>query len=119
MSLVFIFRIAMSAVAFGFFLNAWFKFLRREQRQTIFKLLVNNVIWLSIFLFSIFPQSTHSISQKLGFGESLNTFIFIGFVIVFMILFKIITMIERIEKSVSEIIRNETLSPLRKTQKND
>lgn len=119
MELVFIFRIIMAVVAGGFLLNAWLKFIRRERSQTIFKLSANSLIWLGIIIFSLFPQATHSISQKLGFGESLNTLIFIGFVIIFMILFKVITMIERIEKNISEMVRNESLNPLRNNQEND
>lgn len=114
MKLVSLFQLAMAAISFGFLANAWFKFLRREQRQTVFKLLANNLVWLGILLFSLFPQATHVLSEKLGFGDSLNTFIFIGFVLVFMILFKIINMIERVERNISEIVRNETLSPLKK-----
>lgn len=112
MELVFFFRIAMTAVACGFLFDAWLKFIRRENSQTIFKLFAKNLIWIGIIVFSLFPQATHNISQKLGFGESLNTFIFIGFVVVFMIVFKIITMIERIEKNISEMVRNESLNNL-------
>src|SRR6266567_4195421 len=103
MSLVFIFRIIMAAISVGFLATSWIKFIRREQRQTIFKLLANNLVWFGILVFSLVPQATHNISQKLGFGESLNTFIFSGFVIVFMIIFKIINMIERTERNISEI----------------
>ncbi|EKE18625.1 MAG: hypothetical protein ACD_9C00280G0001 [uncultured bacterium] len=116
MKLVSLFQAIMAITSLMFLVSAWMKFLRREQRQTFFKLFTNNIVWLGILIFSLFPQSTHNISQKLGFGESLNTFIFIGFVIVFMILFKIITMIERIEKNISEIVRKEALDKI--TEKN-
>lgn len=116
MKLVSFFQAAMAIISLMFLVSAWMKFLRREQRQTVFKLLANTVVWLGILIFSLFPSSTHSISEILGFGESLNTFIFIGFVIVFMILFKIITMIERIEKNISEIVRKEALDKI--TEKN-
>lgn len=119
MNLVSIFQLIIAGISLGFLVSAWLKFIRREKRQTVFKLLAHNIIWLGILLLTIFPNSTHELSEKLGFGESLNTFIFIGFVIVFMIIFKIITMIERIEREVSEIIRNETLSHLKHDSKNE
>ena len=102
----------MAAIASGFLLNTWLKFLRRERSQTIFKLLASNLVWFGIIIFSLFPQATHILSQRLGFGESLNTFIFIGFVLVFMILFKIINIIERTERNISEIVRKEALSKI-------
>lgn len=116
MRLVSLFQFAIAAISLGFLASAWLKFIRREQRQTIFKLLTNNLVWFAILLFAIFPQITHIISARLGFGESLNTLIFIGFVFVFMILFKIITMIERVERNISEIVRNETLSKLKQDE---
>jgi hypothetical protein len=47
-----------------------------------------------------------------GLGENLNTLIFIGFVAVFVMIFKIINIIERIEKNISEIVRKEALGHL-------
>jgi len=114
MTLAFIFRIVMATVSVGFLLNSWLKFSKGEKGQTFFKLITNNVIWISVIVFSLFPQATHDFSQKLGFGESLNTFIFIGFVLVFAILFKIINILERTERNISEIVRKEALSKLEK-----
>jgi len=113
MNLPSLFQLLFAAIAFGFWLNALLKFFRRERSQTIFKFLANSVIWLGIVLFALFPKETHTISADLGFGESLNTFIFIGFVIVFIILFKIINMIERVERNISEIIRKEALTKIK------
>ncbi|MEI7621707.1 MAG: DUF2304 domain-containing protein [Candidatus Moraniibacteriota bacterium] len=112
MSLVFIFRIVMVLGAAIFLLNAWLKFLKGERSQTFFKLIASNLIWLGIGFFSLFPNATHSVSQYLGFGESLNTFIFIGFVLVFAILFKIVNILERTERNISEIVRKEALSQI-------
>ncbi|MEI7891296.1 MAG: DUF2304 domain-containing protein [bacterium] len=108
-----IFQLFFALIAFVFWLNALLKFFRRERSQTFFKFFANSVVWLGIMLFSIFPSQVHLFSEKLGFGESLNTFIFIGFVIVFMIIFKIINMIERTERNISEIVRKEALSEIK------
>lgn len=106
------FQIIVAVVAFGFFANGFFKFVRGERSQSFFKFMANSIVWLSVMLFSLFPSMTHTLSENLGFGESLNTFIFIGFLIVFIILFKVINILERIERNISEIVRKEALSKI-------
>ncbi|PIP26902.1 MAG: hypothetical protein COX30_04760 [Candidatus Moranbacteria bacterium CG23_combo_of_CG06-09_8_20_14_all_39_10] len=114
-----ILQIIVALTALAFLLTGIFKYIKRQRSQTFFKLMASVIIWGSIFVFSIFPSITHSLSAKLGFGESLNTLIFIGFVIIFIILTKIINIIERIEKNISEIVRKEALSKINQTKTND
>ena len=109
-----ILQIILAITAIGFLLTGFFKYLKGQRSQTLFKLLTMLIIWGSVLLFSLFPSITHSISEKLGFGESLNTLIFIGFVIIFAILFKLINIIERTERNISEIVRKEALSKIDK-----
>lgn len=109
-----IFQYIFALIAFVFWLKALLKFFRQERSQTFFKFFANSIIWLSIMLFALFPSQVHLFSERLGFGESLNTFIFIGFVVVFMIIFKIINIIERTERNISEIVRKEALSVINK-----
>jgi hypothetical protein len=106
------FQLVIAAIALAFWTNAVIKFFKREKHQSFFKFIANTLVWFSIAIFSLFPALTHQVSLKLGFGESLNTLIFIGFIIVFMILFKIINIVERIERNISEIVRKEALSRL-------
>jgi len=112
-SIILILKISLVATALGFFINSLLKFFHREHNQTFFKIFFSTIIWFGIVFFSIFPDEASRISEKLGLGESLNTLIFIGFVIVFTILFKIINIIERTEKNISEIIRKEALSKIK------
>jgi hypothetical protein len=114
MNLTIIFQILIAFVAGAFFINGLLKFFSGQRSQSFFKLTANSLVWLSIIIFSLFPSQVHLLSEKLGFGESLNTFIFIGFVIVFMILFKIINIVERTERNISEIVRKEALSKISK-----
>ncbi len=101
----------------GFFLiTGAIKFFKREERQTFFKLFSYLVIWGSILTFGLFPRSSRSLSQFLGFGENLNTLIFFGFVVVFSALFKLVSSVERLERNISEIVRREALEKLERVQ---
>lgn len=109
-----IYQIFLGIVAIFFLANGVLKFFSKEKSQTFFKLLMTLIIWGSIFSFAIFPKVSHLLSEKLGLGENLNTLIFIGFVFVFAIIFKLLSILERIERNISEIVRKESLSNIKK-----
>ncbi|MEW6387834.1 MAG: DUF2304 domain-containing protein [Thermodesulfobacteriota bacterium] len=106
------YQIILAVVAIGFIYTGLAKFIRKEKKQTIIKLLATVFIWGSVLLFAIFPRTPHIISRDLGFGHNLNTLIFVGFVVVLMIIFKLLTIIERLERDISEIVRKEALKKL-------
>ncbi|EKE24947.1 MAG: hypothetical protein ACD_5C00347G0004 [uncultured bacterium] len=112
MTTALVFRILVAIFSLSFFIAGLLKFMKGHRSQTFFKFFVNCIIWISIAYLAIFPNSVHVISKQLGFGESLNTFIFIGFIVVFSILFKLINVIERMEHNISEIVRKEALSKI-------
>lgn len=85
--------------------DRFIRFFKRETGQTLFKLFSTLAIWGVVLIISVFPDFAYFISGKLGMGKNLNTLIFFGFVIVFMILFKILSLIEKLEKEITKIIR--------------
>ena len=85
------------------------KFTRRESGQTLFKLVSSVLIWGVILAISIYPDFAYFIARKLGMGENLNTLIFFGFVVVFMIIFKILSIIEHIEQQITEVVRTTAI----------
>lgn len=111
-----ILQILIGTTAFALLINGLMKFLKREKGQTLFKILANTIVWGGISAFSFFPRLSHTLTSLLGFGENLNTLIFLGFIIVFAILFKIINVVERIEKNISQMVRKEALDKIQ--QKN-
>lgn len=94
--------------------NSFSKFAKRQRGQTMFKLISSLFIWGSVLTFSLFPYFSHTLARALGFGENLNTLIFLGFVVIFLILTKIIAALERVESSISEIVRKEALEHIEK-----
>jgi len=95
-------------------LQGLIQYIKREKRQTFFKVAMSVVVWGGILTFTLFPSFSHTITRGFGFGENLNTLIFLGFVVMFLVITKIIRIIERLEGNISEIVRKEALNKLEK-----
>jgi len=95
--------------SFYMIVTAFIRFFKREISFSFLKLLITVSIWSSILIISVFPDFAYFISKKLGMGKNLNTLIFFGFVVVFAIIFKILSLIEKLEKQLTEITRNLAL----------
>ena len=88
------------------------KFLRKEQGQTLFKLLLTLAVWGGISYISLFPAHIRSVSRSFGFGENLNTFIFFGFVGIVAILFRLLSIVEKLERQLTDIVSKNALKDL-------
>ncbi|MDD3662108.1 MAG: DUF2304 domain-containing protein [Candidatus Dojkabacteria bacterium] len=104
-----ILRTIIGLIALSFLSSSISRFLRRAHTATWFKLMASAIIWISVLVLSIFPSVTHEINRIFGFGENLNTLIFLGFVIVFIIVFKLLSIIERTERTVTDLVRKDAL----------
>jgi len=91
--------------------------MRKELGQTLFKLISSILIWGVVLVISIYPDFAYFFAKKLGMGENLNTLIFFGFVIVFTLIFKIFSVVERIEMQITEIVRAIAIREVSKKNK--
>ena len=105
-------KIIIFLLAVFFIFEAFKKYIRKQKGQTFLKFFIQLTVWLSVAVLIIYPRLAQVISQKLGFGDNLNTLIFLGFILIFLILFKIISLIERLEQNISEIVRKEALEKI-------
>lgn len=106
-------QLILSLIALFFLGNRIIRFLRKERTQTGFKLIMTLLVWGGILFTSLFPVAVHSLSRTLGFGDNLNTLIFFGFVMVFVILFKLLASIENMERNITQVVRKEALKDLK------
>jgi len=58
---------------------------------------------------AVFPGVTTNIAKFIGMEGNINSIILLGFLLVFMIVFRILSIIERIEKDISTIVRKESI----------
>ncbi len=88
------------------------EFFKREAGQTVLKLLVRLIVWGGMAVVAAYPNSTIVVAKYLGVVDNINAAILTGFLLVFLIIFKLLSAIEKIEQNVSELTRREALSHL-------
>ena len=87
-------------------------FVKRETGQTFLKFIVRVIVWGGMGVIAVYPNSTEIVAKILGFKENINAVIILGFLLVFMLIFKLLSAIEKVEQNISELTRREALSHL-------
>ena len=85
------------------------EFINRETGQTLLKLSVRLAVWGGMGLIAIYPDFTLVFARIMGVVDNFNAVVLMGFLMVFLMLFKLLSAIEKIEQNVSEITRKEAL----------
>lgn len=83
-------------------------------KRNFFRSIIEITIWLFLLTFSIFPEVAHSVSNFFGFGNNLNTLIFIGFILIFVIVFRLYKMNENLNENITNLVRELALRNIKK-----
>ncbi len=86
------------------------EFVKREAGQTVLKLMVRLIVWGGMALISVYPNFSWYLSKIIGIEDNINAVIVTGFLFVFLIIFKLLSAIEKLEQNISEITRKEALN---------
>jgi len=100
---------ALSLVMIGYGLSRFFS---REKGQTSLKLFVRLVVWGGMLVIALFPKLTYNLAQVIGIEGNINAVILTGFLLVFLIIFKMLAVIERIEQQLTILTRQEALKKI-------
>jgi hypothetical protein len=111
-----VYQIIALLFAFFFILDRITKFIRKEPGQTLFKTFTIVSIFVAVTIVILDPTIIVKLNERLGGGHNFNTLIFIVFILVFAAILKLLNITERIERHITELVRNQSLTFL-KTQK--
>jgi len=82
--------------------------------QTFHKLAIRIIIWGGMALVALFPDTLALLAKALGIIDNMNAVILTGFLLVFLMIFKLLSAIERLEQDISEVTRKESLKDIEK-----
>lgn len=88
------------------------KFFQKRQSQSLLKLSMHLLIWGGMAAVALFPSITDYLAHLIGLEGNINAVILLGFLLVFLMVFKILSVVERIEQDISTLTRQEALGKL-------
>lgn len=92
-------------------------FLKHESGQTFLKLAVRIFVWGGMAVVVAFPNISNTLAHTIGIQDNINAVILTGFLLVFLMIFKLLSAIERLEQQISIVTRNRALSDIQKEKK--
>lgn len=91
-------------------------FIKGKSGQTVYKLSIRIVVWGGMAVVAMFPNSISLLAKTLGIIDNMNAVILTGFLFVFLMIFKLLSAVERLEQGLSEVTRKEALKEISKNQ---
>lgn len=92
------------------------KYLKHEANQTLVKFSIRLIVWGGMAAIATFPRVSNDIADFIGIEGNINAVILVGFILVFLMIFKLLSAIETLEQQVSLVTRNTALADLPKKE---
>jgi len=89
-------------------------YLKGQTGQTFTKVLIRIVIWGGMATIALFPKITNLLAAVIGLEGNINAVILTAFLLIFLILFKLLSAIERLEQQISEVTRKDAIKEIKK-----
>jgi len=88
------------------------KYVKGGTSQTFLKVLIRIIVWGGMALIAIFPSFTNVLANVIGMAGNINAVILTGFILIFLIIFKLLSAIEKVEQQITELTRKESLQKI-------
>jgi hypothetical protein len=108
-----LYQIIVTLVSMFMIYQGFSNYVRGKSGQTIWKLFVRIIVWGGMAFIAIFPSFTNTLASIIGLEGNINAIILTGFILIFLIIFKLLSAIERLEQNISEITRKESLKEIK------
>ena len=112
-----LYQVAVAIVAFAMIYQGTSDFLKGKGHQTLLKLFTRITVWGGMAAIAIFPSITITFAKLIGIEGNINAVVLTGFILVFLVIFKLLSAIERLEGQISELTRRESIKDYLKSKK--
>ncbi len=94
-------------------------YFKGKNHQTVLKLGVRAVVWGGMATIVLFPNFSNVLAELIGIQGNINAVILTGFILVFLMVFKLLSAIERLEQQVTLFTRQDALKDLKTPESHD
>ncbi|MDP2630023.1 MAG: DUF2304 domain-containing protein [Candidatus Uhrbacteria bacterium] len=112
-----LYQIVILAVAAFMLYQGIANYFKRQSGQTVIKLFIRIIVWGGMAIVVAFPSISNSVAKLIGIENNVNAVILAGFLLVFMMIFKLLSAIERLEQQISIVTRQESLKEVSEIKK--
>lgn len=84
-------------------------YFKNQSGQTVLKLATRIIVWGGMAIVVAFPNISNSLADLIGIQNNVNAVILTGFLLVFMMIFKLLSAIERLEQQITTVTRNKAI----------
>src|SRR6185369_9655383 len=107
-----LYQIVILALAAIMILHGLKSFLSKASGQTILKFLVRLIVWGGMALVVAFPQISNMLAKIIGIQGNINAVILTGFLLVFLMIFKLLSAIEPLEQQITALTRTQAIEDI-------
>jgi len=107
-----LYQIVITIIAAGMIFQGIKNFLQGKKSQTLLKLSVRIIVWGGMAAIALYPPLASQLAAAIGMQGNVNAVILTGFILVFLMIFKLLNAIERLEQQISEVTRKEALKEI-------
>jgi len=112
-----LYQIVIVIISVSMIIQGISRYFRHEANQTFLKLFVRIIIWGSMSIVTLYPGISNTIAGFIGIEGNVNAVILTAFLFVFLMMFKLLSAIEKIESQMTELARKESLKEITRDRK--
>lgn len=109
-----LYQIAVTLVSAFMIFQGLQNYIKGKQGQTFIKLFVRVAVWGGMAMIAIYPKATNILADIVGLKGNINAVILVGFIFIFLMIFKLLSAIEKLEQQITEVTREKSLKEIRK-----
>jgi hypothetical protein len=87
-------------------------FLKGKDNQTILKVTIRIIIWGGMATIVLFPNFSNVLAGIIGIEGNINAVILAGFLLVFLMIFKLLSAIEHLEQQITTVTRDNAIKEI-------